>query len=223
MRIVSMLPGRGMKEGAGLPSPSSGYRRYLYLIWNFFWKLVKLNLLFIVFSIPLFTLPAALSAVSGVCRKLIDDGNVFVWEDFRDEFKSGFKKSIPPGVLFFVLLFVSYYLFSLGLTNSRSIYGIFFNAGGLAILLTVTVWSGYFFVISAAFDQPADLLLKNSFIFMIINGKHSTGILCIQAIKVFILISLFPVSIFLILLVLPVLTQYTICFILLSVIKTGTE
>ena len=94
---------RGDREGAGLPLPEGGIRRYGVLLATHFWKLVELNLLFILFSIPIVTLPAALCGVNRVCVLLIRNGYCFVWGDFWEEFRRSFRRSLFPALLFALL------------------------------------------------------------------------------------------------------------------------
>ena len=82
------------KEGEGKPAPSHGRERFFYLLRTHFWKLITLNLLFLLFSIPVVTLPAALCAMNRVLIKLTRDGNCLLWMEFRDEFKRSFLKSL---------------------------------------------------------------------------------------------------------------------------------
>ena len=209
--LDGLIPG-GMKEGTGQPAPGAGIKRYFYILWNHFWKIAGLNLLFILFSIPVITIPAALGAVNRVCLKLFRDGNIFLWDDFREEFISGFRVNTLCGLVFAVLFFVSYYLLSLGLTNNMNVYGVLFNAGGLAVLLISAVWGGYFFVLSAMADQPAGMLIKNSFMLMTLGGGRTLCVLVTISAAVFFIVAVFPVSLLLFIICLPAVVQYTLCF-----------
>ena len=107
---------RGMRrEGRGLPAPREGARRFFYLFWNHAWKLIRLNLLFLACCIPVVTMPAALCAMDRALIVLVREGNVLLWEEFRDEFKKDFWRSLPLGLLFGGLLFLGYFLLSLGM------------------------------------------------------------------------------------------------------------
>lgn len=96
------------REGAGLPMPEGGIRRYALLLTTHFWKLIGLNLLFVLFSLPIITMPAALCGMNRVCMLLIRNGHCFLWQDFIEEFKRSFVRSILPVVffLFFDLLWL---------------------------------------------------------------------------------------------------------------------
>ena len=71
---MSLFGKRQNREGAGLPLPEGGFRRYAAVLGTNFWKLVRLNLIFILFSLPVVTIPAALCGVNRVCMLLIRNG-----------------------------------------------------------------------------------------------------------------------------------------------------
>ena len=123
---------RGMRrEGRGLPAPREGARRFFYLFWNHAWKLIRLNLLFLACCIPVVTMPAALCAMDRALIVLVREGNVLLWEEFWDEFKKDFWRSLPLGLLFGGLLFLGYFLLSLGMGNFGTFLGPMFFAFGL--------------------------------------------------------------------------------------------
>ncbi len=86
-------PGKGVTE---LP-PEKGVRRYFFLLSIHFSKLCGLNLLFVLFSIPIITMPAALCGMNRVLILLVREGNCYLWDDFIKEFKASFFKSLPFG------------------------------------------------------------------------------------------------------------------------------
>lgn len=79
--------------------PSGGAARFFYLAYTHFAKLVGLNLLFLLFCIPLVTIPAALSGMNRACLLLVREGTCAVWSDFIKEFKCSLLKSLPLGFL----------------------------------------------------------------------------------------------------------------------------
>lgn len=124
---------RGMRrEGRG-PSrrPARVRVGFSYLFWNHAWKLIRLNLLFLACCIPVVTMPAALCAMDRALIVLVREGNVLLWEEFRDEFKKDFWRSLPLGLLFGGLLFLGYFLLSLGMGNFGTFLGPMFFAFGL--------------------------------------------------------------------------------------------
>lgn len=77
------------------PPPEKGAARFFFLLTTHSSKLFLLNLLFVLFSLPVITIPAALSGMNRVCMLLVREGVCFIWADFINEFKTSFFKSMP--------------------------------------------------------------------------------------------------------------------------------
>lgn len=200
------------REGPGLPMPEGGIRRYLLLLTTHFWKLIGLNLLFVVFSLPVITLPAALCAMDRVCMLLIRDGHCFWWQDFIQEFKRSFKRSLLPALGFFLLLFFGYYAMSLGLTNAAlPLWSLIFWAIGIGCTIVSICWGQYFFALVSLVDQNNRRILKNAWLLCMIQPNKALTVLGLVLAEVAVIALLMPISL-LFLCLLPVLVQYTVCF-----------
>ena len=146
--------GNRNKEGAGLPWPEGGFRLYAVILATNFWKLVGLNLLFVAFSLPVITMPAALCGLNRVCMLLIRNGYCFLWQDFIEEFKRCFKRSLLPALLFSFLIFFGYYAMSLGLTNVHlPLWCTAFWLIGILATVAGICWGAYFYALVSLLDQ----------------------------------------------------------------------
>jgi uncharacterized membrane protein YesL len=85
-------------KGVNIQPPKKGIARFLFLAYTHFAKLIGLNMLFLLFCIPVITIPAAVSGLNRVCVLLVREGTCSVWSDFIKEFKCSFFKSIPLAV-----------------------------------------------------------------------------------------------------------------------------
>lgn len=90
------------REGPGIqktaPQPE-GLRLLAFVLWREWWELLKLNLLFIAFSLPLVTLPAAWFATVSITVMMIEDRNVYLLRDFLAAFRSRFMLTGVIGTL----------------------------------------------------------------------------------------------------------------------------
>lgn len=102
---------RAPKEDA-TPPPEKGATLFYFLVTTHTSKLFLLNLLFILFSLPVITLPAALSGMNRVCMLLVREGVCYVWSDFIKEFKASFFKSIPAFLLTAAFIAAAFYCFA---------------------------------------------------------------------------------------------------------------
>ena len=210
---MGLFSGKFEKEGAGLPMPEGGPARYFSLLFSNIWKLMGANVLFVLFSLPLITLPAALCALNRVCILIYKNGSCYLWQDFVSEFRASFLRSLLPALLFLALLFAGYYFMSLGLTNAAlPLWSMVFWAIGIFLVLAGLAWGGYFFVLVAMLEQENRNVLKNARLLCMI----SPGMALMAALTVIggaVLTAAFmPLSIFLVLLIIPAIVQYTVSY-----------
>ena len=210
---MGLFSGRFEKEGAGLPMPEGGPARYFALLFSNIWKLIGANLLFVLFSLPLITLPAALCALNRVCILIYKNGFCYLWQDFIGEFRESFKRSLLPAQLFLFLLFAGYYFMSLGLTNAAiPLWSMIFWTLGLVFALAALAWGAHFFVLVAMLEQGNKDALKNArLLCMISPGKAIFAVLLIIAAAA-LTAAMLPVSVFLVLTIIPAIVQYTVSY-----------
>lgn len=200
------------KEGPGTPAPRSGAALYLYVLRTYFWRFLGMNLLFFLCCLPLVTIPAALTAQNRVWIKLVREGNVLFWEEYRDEFRRSFGKSLLMGLLFGGFLFAGYYLLSLGMSNGENLYGLLFSALGFFLSVLTGVWGGYAFVLAASLELPAGTLLRNAWYLMLLGGRTTLAVLGAVLAGWGIPLFFFPVSLLLLVLGWPAFLAFTLCW-----------
>ena len=210
---------RWKREGEGKPAPASGRERFFFLLLTHFWKLIILNLLFILFSLPVITLPAALCAMNRVLIKLVREGNCLLWMEFRDEFKRSFLKSLPPGLIFGAMLALCYYLFSMSISYGESLYGVIFYSLGFTLLIITAVLGTWTFVLMAMLSLSVREILTNARALTFMEWKRDLAIIGINAAALLIETLLFPFSLPVIALLLFSLAQYAICFTLNTAVQ----
>lgn len=201
---------RWMKEGDDRPVPQSGIARYGFLLVTHFGKLVSANLLFVVFSLPVVTLPAALVALNRVCVKLVREGNCLLWAEFWDEFRASLRSGFLLGLPYALLLAVSYYLLSLGASNATSVFGMLFSALGLCAFLFCAVFGSWAFVLKAMLPLPNRDIQKNARALALLEIRRTLAILGVEALQLFLTLALFPYSVVFLALLLPALGQLAI-------------
>ena len=215
---MSWLKDRYRREGAGRPAPGSGWSRVGGMGMTHFWKLIQVNLLFVLFSLPVVTLPAALTALDRVCVLIYKDGNVFLWEEFRKEFRRSFFRSLLPGLFFGVLLYGGYFFLSLGNGNFGSFLGILFWCLGLLMVAAAIIWGEYFFVLISILDIGNRNALKNALILWLARPGSGLLSLAIVLLLFFCALALLPIiTPFLVAVIWVVLAQYPICYLVYDV------
>lgn len=200
-------PGKGVTD----PPPQDGWKRFFFILGTHFWKLVQLNLLFLAFSIPIVTIPAALCGMNRVLIKLYRDGNCFVWEEFFKEFKANLFKAVPFGIISGLCLAASYYFLSLGTSISSDGVEIFSIAVGLLLLVFAVLFASYSFVFLPTLDLRNKQIARNAFIFLITEWKTNLVILAIAAATTLLSVFLFPYTLILLVFLSFSFMQYVIC------------
>lgn len=103
------------KEGSGIfpEEPQMGFA----LMWSrylaSFWKLFTLNWLFWISCIPIVTIPASISGFIYVSRLCCDQALVYTGNDFFAGFRQNFWRSTVAGVLWLIVVALSYLFFTL--------------------------------------------------------------------------------------------------------------
>ena len=152
----------------------SGLVRFFETLWREFFELLKLNLLVLVTSLPIVTLPAALTARSRITVTMARDKNHFLWADYWKAFKRDFGKSLLGGLILLVLLVsfaVSTWFYYMLMGTSRFFVVLAAMSG---CLLLATVMTGLvFFPMLAMVELPFSQLLKNSVILAFVKIKRT--------------------------------------------------
>jgi uncharacterized membrane protein YesL len=90
------------REGPGVPKdapPKTGLALLADVVRREWWMLLELNLLFILFALPLVTLPAAQVAASRVTALMLQDRSVYLLRDFWEAFRSRFWRATTLGAV----------------------------------------------------------------------------------------------------------------------------
>jgi len=89
-------PGPGIEKTA---PPAKGIRLFIQILFREFFSLIKVNCLFLLFSIPVVTIPAAYCAMNRISANMVQDQPYFLWNDFWGAFSSGFCKATAAGLI----------------------------------------------------------------------------------------------------------------------------
>lgn len=196
----------------------NGMRLFFGVLYDGFWKIVRLNLIFLLFCIPILTIPAAVTAVSKVNSKLLLEEPVFVFTDFYTVFKREFFKSLVSGMAFFVIyavifLLINYYSsVGMGLTDFALIFIIII--GGFIFSVFI-----YLFTSIALLDIKMKNAVKNSLYLTILRLPQNALTVIISAILVLMMWFSVPISLILVVLIMPALVNYICTYCALNGLK----
>ena len=122
-----------------------------------------LNVLVIVFSIPIFTAGAAITAAYSVAYKMVKDEESYIIKGFWKAFKENFKQSTAIWLIFlavFTILFFDYRImfFSEMELNELVKYGV------IAVTVILIMAFSFVFPIQARFRNTVKNTIKNAFL-----------------------------------------------------------
>lgn len=129
-------------------SVEGGFYKFMQTLTN----VLKLNLLWLVCSIPIITMGAATIAVYDVTLKMVDDEEGYVGRQFMKAFKANLKRGIPMGLLLLACVYIVWLNFSL------------FNQieGNPIALLIMGMVSAFVFTLSFIYAFPLQARYENT-------------------------------------------------------------
>ena len=146
---------------------------------------ILLNLLWILFSIPLFTIGASTTAFYYAVNKVVRNNRGYVWKEFLSSFQSNFKQS--TGVWLILLI-----IYGVGMMDCYVAYQ-FMQMGDvpqwifvliIVVLVLVTVWANYLFPYIARFSNTTKAIMKNAGYMMTVNIGWSLLLLILLLVTV---------------------------------------
>ena len=80
--------------------PRTGAALFVEILAREWWELFKLNLLMVLFALPVVTVPAMLAGTTRITTTMIRDENHYLWRDFIESFRREFWRSTLVGWTF---------------------------------------------------------------------------------------------------------------------------
>ena len=149
----------------------------LYRIGNIIYYLIVTNILWVIFSLPLFTAGASTTALFYVIGKVVRDDDVSTIKDFWKSFKLNFKQS----TIVWILMLVIYGIIFINIRNINILGSMskFILPVQIAILIEIVIITIYIFPILSRYEMTTKNLIKTSFF---IGNRHLvTTLLCIAS------------------------------------------
>lgn len=206
-------PGKGVAQSP----PVKGFKRFAFVLLTYFWKLVQLNMLFLLVSVPIITLPAAYCALSRVVVNLFRSGIGFVWTDFWKEFKQSFGKSLILGLIgcvgFGLLALIIH------TQNISTTLGYTLNVIGILIFLFTILLLDYAFLMLCFIDLRMADIIRNSILLVLKERKRNLLLIIIPNALFALLYIFFPFTLWIFVLCYFSINQLIICTIAIEPIK----
>ncbi|MFI3253209.1 MAG: DUF624 domain-containing protein [Eubacteriales bacterium] len=205
------------KEGKGIDPNApkkTGFAWFLDIIFREFWAMLWLNFLFLVYSLPLFTIGASYAAMNTLLLRMVRDQPVDAFRDFREEFGKNFKQSTLVFLLQ-VLVAVVLGVNLLFYREENQILEIFI----WSLIFLFALVNMYVTPVMVSIELKIPHIFKNSFLLLFLNGKYTLLASLLWLVIGFIHLWFYPVSIFPVILFSIVFMNFINCFLTFYGIK----
>lgn len=123
--------------------------------------MLKINVLWIICSIPIVTMGAATVAAFDVTMGMIDETEGYVGRQFLKAFKANLKNGIPLGICFLVGAYALYIMFQLAMI--KDLHPFLFLSMFILFLFVYLGSFLYAFALSAKYENTLIKTMKNSY------------------------------------------------------------
>ncbi len=169
------------------------------------WEVIKLNLLWLLFSLPIVTFGGATVAAFSVTNKMAEDKEGYVGRQFVKAFKDNWKQGIPLGLLFLLACYVVYLDFEL----QRVTESMFVQVMGIVACVVFTAAFLYAFPLCARYENTLKQTLSNSLQITVRYFGRSIALLVVLVVEL-LLFFFNTTTLFFMLLIGPACIIYTI-------------
>lgn len=177
----------------------------LYKFMSTLWDVIKLNFLWLLFSLPIVTIGASTVAAFSVTNKMSEDKEGYVGRQFVQAFKENWKQGVPLGIFFLVCAYVLYLDFEIyRVTESVPVMIV----GIISAVYFVSAFI-YAFPLIARYDNTVIQTLKNSIRITMRYFPRTIALVVVLVIEI-ILFMFNTTTLFFMLLIGPVCIIYTI-------------
>lgn len=157
-----------------MPQEKRGIVKFLEVFGRHFWDLIFLNLLYIVFCIPVLTFGPATAALFKVARNYSQERSCFMFHEFWKTFKSSFKQSFVTGIVDILLIIwlpfmiVFYYNFSKVYSWGKILVVL-----SISLMLIIYIMHFYIYLLIVSTNLKLKQIAKNSFLLASIGMKKT--------------------------------------------------
>lgn len=190
-------------------------------IFSFLGRLILLNLLWIVCSLPVVTAGASTTALFYCTLKLHKDGDINTFKDFFKSFRQNFRQSTAIWAVM-VLLVGIIYMEKQAVTTMPGSMQQLFSYVIIAVCIPLVLTALYIFPTVAAFENKILILIKNAFYFAVKKVGYAIAVAVITILPMTMTMvdaKLFPVYLFIWLLMGFSLTAYADAWLIWKVFK----
>lgn len=166
--------GSGISKSA---APKGSLKLFFEILGVRIWKLLALNLIYVIACLPIITIGPATAGITKVLKNYSIDKNAYVWLDFKEAFLQNFSKAFFVGLVDIVAY--------LGIASGLYIYPNIVDYGGskviyyglyivtLSVAVTFTIMNYYIYLMLVSTDLPMKSIVKNALALAFLSPKRN--------------------------------------------------
>lgn len=185
----------------------TGFALFVDIIYREFWAMLSLNLIFLLYCIPIVTIGASYAAMNSLLVRMVRDKPVDVWYDFRITFKENFTQ----GTIIFFLQIIAVCIIMINLEFYSTAHPLFPIVTGI-VGIFLGLMNLYLIPLAVSVKLPLKNIFKNSFYLIFLSLKYTLMAGLVGGVFCFFLVWYFPYSIMHYLLFSCVFVPFIICF-----------
>lgn len=193
MKLFDLMYNRTRREDGPVPL-KTGILRFFQIIWVEFWNLILLNMLYVVFCLPVVTIPAATAAFTAeLCDMIRDRPRMLVhrfWSVFKREFGPasllGLVGLLCAGLLLGLLTAVLFFLPPL-------FTYLVLPAAVILLFLFCMAWI-YVYPLLVLTQLPLRHILRNAVSLSLVCARHAAAAAALCGLLLYYALLYFPVS-----------------------------
>lgn len=148
------------------------FKNFVSAFWKNLVHLVKANLAFLLFCIPLLTIPAAITGLYSICTDVVQGNTEGVLKTYVSSIKRAFLKSIALTSVFGMVFIIAatgirFYLIFM----EQNVFAVIPEGIALAVALVAGAMIPYSFIMLAKTDLKLKDILKNAFLLVFLEPK----------------------------------------------------
>lgn len=162
------VAGSGVSKKSPRKKP---FKRFWEMFIRKFWILFQINMIYVLFCIPIVTIGPATAAMTALMRNIYLEKPQFVFHDFKEEFKKNFKQALPIGLLDLAALFMGnfviyyYYVHHADMDVTAKVLMVL----SLIASIFVIMMSFYIYPQIVALDLKLGAIVRNSILLVFLN------------------------------------------------------
>lgn len=163
------VAGSGVAKNGPQKKP---FFRFFEIFANKFWTFFKINLVYFLFCIPIFTFGPATAAMTTLMRNIYLEKPQFIFHDFWEAFKKNFKQSFVIGIIdvIFICLAIFGHIFFTANAEENDYYWFFYSLTMAAQVIFLFI-NFYIYPQIVALNLRMPAIIKNAVILAFVNIK----------------------------------------------------